>query len=251
MDKSEFVDKAPQYYALGIVVALAQNNNKSGKTLADLDAIIESSSYKYFQKQPIVDHALGILVNAGAVEIIEDDFGPEIIKATGSLQKWWKETELPAFRKFAEVVSWDWLKTAIKSVNDTYDRLKVTNDDFSIAVVDSQWEPIPLDRKDEKLQKATAELDKAIKAIESDNGYAASVPGERNYVVSRLKEMSAALKEKAEVVWPEVKANAIDPLGRVIKRFGPAAVGVAALAARKAIVEWLKANWSRFLELLP
>jgi hypothetical protein len=68
-------------------------------------------------------------------------------------------------------------------------------------------------------------------------------------VVSRLTAFSQALKEKSEVYWADVKANALEPLGRVVKRFGPAAVGVAAVAARNAITEWLKTNWSNFLDL--
>ena len=249
MDKQEYVEKAPIYYALGIAVALLANNNKGAKSLADLDQIVEPSTYRYFLKAPVVDQALKILVEADVVEVIPDDFGPTIYRPTPELKSWTAQTNLGPFRKFAEVNSWTWLRSAIRSVNGSYDQLKITPEDFESAVVDSQWEPIPLDRNDEKLQEATKALDNAIQAIEGDNGYAVKVHAEREYVLSRLKSIRATLKEKAQVVWPELRANAIDPLARVIRRFGPAAVGVAAVAARNAIVEWLKANWSKFIDL--
>jgi hypothetical protein len=215
VDKGEFAEKAPQYYAVGIAVALIQNKNKGGKTLSDLDSIVETTQYRYFQKPIVVGHATKILLEGGAIEIIEDDFAPTIYKPTQHINKFMADSDIAAFRKFAEVNSWDWIRAAIKSVNDTYDKLKVAPEDFDIAATDSQWEPLPLDREDEKLKAATKAVDDAIKTIEGDNGYAAKVPAEREYVLTRLRAISAAFKERAQIAWPEIKANAIDPLGRV------------------------------------
>lgn len=108
-----------------------------------------------------------------------------------------------------------------------------------------EWEPIPLDRDDPKLQEATEKLDEAIKTIEGDNGYAANLPGEREYVLSHLKSFAQMLKTKAEVYGRQIKTDAIDPLTRVAKRFGTAMVGVAATSAKEALIEWLKAHWPR------
>jgi hypothetical protein len=189
-----------------------------------------------------------MLSAAGVIEVIPDDFGPTIIKPKEGLAQWIGETDFAAFRKYSEIKSWSWLRSTIKAVNDSADRLNIEDADFEPAVVDTQWEPIPLDRADQKLQETTRALDDAIESIEGDNGYAANVPAEREYVLSKLKRTSSDLKEKTILYWPEVKANALEPLGRVIKRFGPAAVGVAALAARTAIIEWIKTNWPRFMD---
>jgi len=136
-------------------------------------------------------------------------------------------------------------------VNKQYDELDITQDDFNNNLVEAQWEPIPLDRRDERLSGATEALDAAIGAIETDNGYAVHAVAEREYVLSNLRSASKALKEQTQIYWMQVKVFALEPLGRIIKRFGPAAVGMAALAARQAIFDWLKANFAKALDWLP
>jgi hypothetical protein len=247
VDKAEFIEKAPQYYALAIAVGLIAGNNKSAKTLVGIDNAIDTS-YRCFQKRSILDHGLKILADADVIEVIPDDFGPAIYKPKESLSQWIVETNLSAFQKYTQIRSMAWVRDAVRSVNETADRLAVEDTDFEPAILDQQWEPIPLDRNDEKLKEVTKALDDAISSIEADNGYAANVPAEREYVLTNLKDFRKAVKEKTELYWPQIKANALAPLGRVIKRFGPAAVGVAAVAARTAIIEWVKANWPKFLD---
>lgn len=91
-------------------------------------------------------------------------------------------------------------------------------------------------------------MDQAIEKIESSNGYAAEVPGERQYVLESLKTASKTLKENAQIYWMQLKVFVLEPLSRVIKRFGNAAEGVAASAARDAIHDWLKTAFSKALD---
>jgi len=248
MDKIAFVDKAPSYYAFAIVTALKEARG-SPKTISDLDEIIESSQYRYLKKAPVLDEALRILSTSDGLEVIRDDFGPTLYQMRGDFNAWVTvlAVKYPVFEKFG-VVSKPWLRSALRSVNDSFDELKLTPDDFEAR--DSVWEPIPLNRSDDTLVAATAAVDAAIDAAESDNGYAVHAPGEREYVVSSLKSFSDILKNKAQVTALQIKTFAIEPLTRLIRRFGPAALGVTADAAKQAIFEWLKANFAKAISWL-
>jgi hypothetical protein len=154
------------------------------------------------------------------------------------------------FKKYREVANKDWLRRAIRSVNETYDSLEIDPKDFSQESVEIQWEPIPLDRSDEASTRVAEDLQNAITSIEQDNGYAANSPGEREYVLSNLKSFQKTVTEKSEIYWLQIKTFALEPLGRVIKRFGAAAVGIAATAARESILAWLKTAFSKALDWL-
>ena len=95
-------------------------------------------------------------------------------------------------------------------------------------------------KKRQKLEKATEELDKTIAAVEADNGYNATLPEERTYVVENFKEAASRLKKDDTISYAYLKRKVIDVLDVVIGRFGKAAVGLTAQAARAAIFEWLK-----------
>jgi hypothetical protein len=249
MEKGEFIEKAPLYYALGIAVTLGDAKGNA-KTVVELDNIL-STSRTYLDKEPLINQATKFLYENQALEIVPDDFGPTLYKASGTLAGWIENVapdKFPLFRKYRDSGSRSWLRSALSAVNSQYDELEVMSDDFADNVIEVKWEPIPLDRADKQLQTATKAVDSAIQAIESDNGYAVNVPRERDYVLSNLKTIQNALKEKTQIYWIELKTFGIDPLTKVIKRFGPAAVGIAALAARKALFEWLKTNFSKALD---
>jgi len=56
------------------------------------------------------------------------------------------------------------------------------------------------------------------------------------------------LKTEAQVRWMVIKTFGIDSLAIVAKRFGKAAVGMAALAASRALQEWLKKAATKAIE---
>jgi hypothetical protein len=136
-------------------------------------------------------------------------------------------------------------------VNEHYTALSVSMDDFK-EPPPSLWEPLPLDRADEGLIAATEALDEAIEKIEMDNGYAANLPGERDYVLQSLKTFRTTLKESAQITGMQIKTFAIDPLNAVIQRFKGAALEIVAGAAKDDIVAWLKAKFGAIITwLLP
>jgi hypothetical protein len=251
MDTHEFIQKAPEYYALGIAVTLAERLDI--RTIQAVESrFAPGDQYFYFQKNPLIDEAFRVLARHGVVSLIPDDFGPTIFRPEGHLPDWLRSdtNPIPLFRKYSQIANKDWLKSAIRSVNAAYDNLQVEPLDFSQDNFEIQWEPIPLDRSNEALIQATEEVQKAIKSIEQDNGYAANAPGEREFVLSNLKAFQRALTEHSEIYWLQIRTFALEPLGRVIKRFGGAAVGIAATAARESILEWLKTAFSKALDWL-
>jgi hypothetical protein len=71
--------------------------------------------------------------------------------------------------------------------------------------------------------------------------------------LNALPEILRREIDALEAVSPEAlrgRAGCVsrDPLARVISRFGPAAVGVAASAAKAAMFDWLKKNFTKALD---
>jgi hypothetical protein len=250
VDKNEFVRKAPEYYALGIAIALSKNSR--ARTIGAIESAFSSSDYFFFQKTDLVDEAFKILARYGVVSIVADDFGPTMFRAEDRLSDWTKSETNPItlFGKFKELGDVAWLRSAIRKVNDTYDELQIEPADFDQDALDAPWEPIPIERSDQVLAEAMERVQDAIKSIEQDNGYAANAPGERQYVLANLKAFQNTIAEQLEIYWLQIKTFALEPLGRVITRFGAAAVGIAATAAKDAIIEWLKTAFSKAIDWL-
>ena len=113
MEKSEFLERAPQYYALALAQALLTSEGRA-RTIPELDRAIDVGRYRYFQHGSLVDVAFNILIDAGVVEEITDDFGPTVYRARPSLDDWLdaaaNSADLPVFKKFQRIRSTSWLK---------------------------------------------------------------------------------------------------------------------------------------------
>ena len=108
---------------------------------------------------------------------------------------------------------------------------------------EDEWEPLAIDRTAPEYEKAVETLDDAIEKIETDNGYAASRPEERDNVVWSLKEGITAIKEMAPSL-AQVRALIMAPLNSAIKTLKESVPGLAAMVAREAIKEWIKSLFS-------
>lgn len=103
---------------------------------------------------------------------------------------------------------------------------------------ESEWEPLPIDRRSPEYVSAVSALEGAFEIISGDNGYAATQPEERSQIVWSLKEGFRAIKEhmpsRAQVI-----ALVVQPLRYMSKKFADTAMGLAAKGAVAKIIEWL------------
>jgi hypothetical protein len=247
MDKHSFVDSAPAYYALALAVALLNANPRRG----DAFTLEQLENYGGSDLNPILVKAgMRLLQEVGVAETIKEAFGPPLYGRTDALTQDWLYTNasfhFPIFLRYSEIRNADWLKAAIADVNDKYFQLSLTEADFEEAPP-SVWEPLQLDRGDEQLVEVTAKVDEAIASIEADNGYAANVPGERDYVVSSLKAFSKTLKENAQITVMQIKTFALEPLGLVLNRFAGSALALVAAAAKDSLLTFLKSKFGALL----
>jgi hypothetical protein len=242
MDKLDFIQKAPTYYALAIAIVLL--NEKAPKSPEQI--VYEFSAGEPFSsmRSPALrDYAFKMLVRDGGVIEIADDFGPTVYKAIDNFEGWlWTDAadKYPLFKRFKSGVDKEWLVSAIKSIDEKFKELAIDNDDLDPILIEEQWAPIPLDRSSDSLKAAEAALEGAIREIEADNGYAVQAPSEREYVLSNLKGMARFFEQESSIYWAQIKTYALEPLSVACRRFGDGATGLAIAAARSEIINWIK-----------
>ena len=169
-------------------------------------------------------------------------WSPYLLDKTDTFPAQWteikKQPDTPAFKYNLDPNGEAWLVTAMQAVNKALKEQNIKIEEF--AKPDAEWEPLPVERTNPKLQKATEALEKTIEAAEADNGYAANVPEERALVVENLKNAVEKLKTADSVSFAYLKRRAINTLDIIISRFGQASLGLVAQAARAALFGWLK-----------
>jgi hypothetical protein len=210
-------------------------------------------------------------IGAGWVESIGDEFAPLYVRKSASLTDgpMLDATFQQLYDKFEQLgdAQYEWLSSALTAAVDSFklEQLNTSLADRSLgseprqgedsnsfaSAVDDGWSPIPLERDDPKQASALRALERAIEEIRGGNGYAATAPEEKAFVQDKLLAVTKRLKEDSQISWMYLSEFAFKPLGIIIKRFGGAAVGVAAVAAKEALVSWLKSKGISFLDDLP
>ena len=260
MDKSTFIQRAPIYSGL----AIASYFRTTGETSAS-ETMIRNH---YFVRDPedpepdagddragnyvLLERGALYLEREGLVQVSLDEFGPPIFQVLKDFKSGWdkltSDHRIPFFKyqQLGDQAATAWLHEALQSVNEQYKRLGIQPSDFESG--DNEWEPIPLDRDDAGLAKAQVALDETIEGLRIDNGYAASSPEERDFIVNELSEGAKKLKTDKTVSRAFIKLKIIDPLGRIMLRFGKASLGMLAEAAKQAFLEWLRKKGINFLD---
>jgi hypothetical protein len=256
MEKGRFVEVAPLYYALAICAYFL---DRSGSAYAhEIESYFtqpetpEDPEVHYLERPLLFAHGMRWLADRGMVEQLFDDFGPTIYRRTDSFASTWEELigtrDLPFYNFNVVHDALGWLHTALSRVNTTFHRLDITEEDFENP--DSDWQPIPLERDDLKLKAATDAIDATIAEVRSNNGYNATLPEERDFVLAGLEAVSNTLKTATSTSLPYLRKYAIEPLMLLVRRFKDAAIGVLATTARETIIDFLKEHGARFLESL-
>lgn len=256
MDKRKFIELAPVYYAVAIAAFMRTQSDAVDKVKIEEANTIKypdkgKPKYVYISKGLIFDRAVKWLADRGMIKILVDHFGPTIFKRGDFLDETWQmlteDSNLP-FHNFKESPDPElWLRRALRSVNEKFDELGITDLDFDNP--DSEWEPLPLDRDgDNSLLGAIQALDEVVRQVRADNGYAVNYPEEQKYVLDGLSGVVSTLKNAPTISAGYLRKYAIEPLNVLLTRFRDAALSVAATAAREAIIEFLKQHGSKALE---
>lgn len=257
MDKGEFLVEAPKYYALAIAHYLRGSSgyvtatSVIGEFSFEVDEIPDTR-FNYLEKEHLLKRALDWLVEEGLISVISDPFAPAIYAQAESFTFIWSDLEKRAdlpFGRFSVAPDKDaWLRDALSNINSMYLDLGVTDADF--AQPDAEWEPLPLDRSEPSLDVAIKSVDATIEEVRKDNGYAAELPEEREFVLDNLKALSTKLREAKTISVAFIRTHGLDVLKKLSRRFKDGTIDIVATAARSALIDWLKTKGIKLLESL-
>lgn len=244
MDKPDFVKAAPVYYMLAIV----QYVRKTTGHISEIDLYseytdgesVDGPEYCYIEKSALLKKAIRTLVAEGALEEVTDDFGPHLYTQGGRFEAYVDLMESDPSSPFYKAKQTNnrmhWLTRALNSVNRAYDELGVRDTDIENPEAD--WSPIPLDQSDPKLKEVLVAVDDVLVKVEGDNGYAAQHPEERNFVVANLKLFTSTIRGASSTSIAFIKVHGLEPLMKLSKVFGKAALGKLIDAAIAALLAY-------------
>jgi hypothetical protein len=256
MDKTRFLDLAPAYYALGVLLVLNDERKGTYPQISGGMVSVRENSFSgksvhyHLRHKNLFEKAAQWLEGEGILQVRTDPFGPTIylLKVDGD-----KAITFFAERKISPFEGWlengrdrQWLTEALEKISDYYQELGITSLDFEKGSgadrlpEHDEWAPIPLERDDPEMKRLIVALEEAFRGIRDDNGYSATFPQERDFVVESLQNVKSSLETATSTSFGYLVRNAWQPLNIVLKRFGTAAVGIMAAGAKAALVEWLR-----------
>jgi hypothetical protein len=252
MDKAEFVAVAPVYYALAIVAVLQKRpypvpEFKIRSEFPDNDDSNPDVGGTLLDRHLLWERGVAWLVTRNMITVRYDPFGPPILSQTPKFTEIWdelvKDDSLPFSAYDAAGKSDDWLIPALHALDNTFANLEVRAEDFENP--DAEWSPIKIDRGDPVVEKAISSLERVIEEVRADNGYTATHPQERDFVLEGLQ--GTLKKLESETISSGYVRVAIERLGTLTRRFaGTLKEGVIA-AAKAALIEFAKKQFGDLL----
>jgi hypothetical protein len=181
--KAHFISVAPNYYAVAIVRYLL---NSAGSVTVQM--ILEEYAYRGEEYNEFIyrlkngrlfDIAIETLMKDEVIAFERDDFGPPIMGLSASTHFKLSEGDWFASDLYKKVdrVGLEWFNRAMDTLAETDSTLNIIDSDYDNP--EAEWSPIQID-------KSAPDLNDAVERVRSDNGYAATKPGERDYVLGGL-----------------------------------------------------------------
>jgi hypothetical protein len=254
MDKAEFVEKAPLYYAVAaLIVSNARGGPITKAEIVDHFSVYNSDDptdpYERIEPGSLLDAAISLLVEEKVFTLEVDDFAPELIiqengiddlldiEWGGNFAKLWAKYQRAGSKRE------QWIRDALDKIIREKIRLGVTKEDFNRP--DAEWKPIPIDRRQAEVQDVIKAVEEATEKLQGDNGYAANQPEERAYVLGGLNSFKAEIKESSTTSVPFIRAYAMEPIARGLKTLGKSASGILLEVLKAKIRAWLttQMNW--------
>jgi hypothetical protein len=257
MDKAEFVVRAPIYYALAIAVALERSTvpMPEFKIRAMFPNVDDNAQHpdeigSLLDRWMIWERAVSWLLARNMIKIRSDPFGPAIYSQsddfTGEWDKLLKDETLPFSTYQAAGQSNDWLIPALHSLENHFVNMDMGTKDFENP--DAEWVPIEIDGDDPVAKTAISSLQDIIEEVRSDNGYTATHPQERDYVLEGLQ--GTLEKFKSSTISAGYVRVAIDRLRMLGRRFSGTLKDAAIAAAKAALIEFAKKHFGDALNYL-
>ena len=198
---------------------------------------------KLFSNKVLVSKALVELQEWRVLFELTDQFGPTVyqVDRTVSLTKVAAAVEPASPYYKASRFGREWIESAVVRINEKYqgDDDEADGEQHGVNSDDGPpWEPLPLDRTDPNFEQAMEVSEKAIEAIEVDNGFAANLPDERNAIVKIARGTLEAVRDGTPSI-AQIKSGLLSPFRYIAHKFPEAAIGVAAKLAFEALKKWL------------
>lgn len=167
--------------------------------------------------------------------VFTDELEPNIIK---HLHQQFSLTKLSNTRKELDH-SW-FVESLNQIINDEIESAPSDNFETEVEPAGGEWAPLPLDYNTQETEETILKIEKAVKAIESDNGYSATFPEERDGVVEVLKRSVNDLHDQVSFQKYYFEQTVIKPLVQASKRLGGNAAGKVVEGALEAIKTLVK-----------
>ncbi len=251
MEKAEFVSEAPVYYALAIAAALLTRSTVSKDALWKVYSFEnDGETTCLVDPGPDWNAAIDWLLNRRMIRELKGSFGPRLYSREIAFNDTWTSliaSDTLPFNHYNMVEDkTGWLFEALGDVADAYRELKISQVDFDKP--DSEWQPIQIDTAEPEVQLAIEKLSEAVEEIRKDNGYAANLPEERNYVVEGLE--GTVKKLESGTVSAGYIRDAWTRLNMVGRRFAGASLELVITGAKQAIIEMVKSQGGELLRAL-
>jgi hypothetical protein len=256
MDKADFIERAPIYYALAIARRLFKVNGSMSRNVIarayeveNDESHIPNDTYNLLHSNALWKRAIKWLVERDLIAVEADPFGPSVFAKTENFGANWltlRATE-PLIAKFVALDDGDeWLRDTLRSIFDRYQELGIQESDFDNP--DEEWSPIQLDSADPDVEKVVDTLSETVEAIRQDNGYSAAHPQERDFVLEGLN--GTLEKFKSSTVSAGYIRVALERLRTVARRFGGTVKESVIAGATQALIEFAKKNAIKILDSL-
>jgi hypothetical protein len=250
MDKKIFIEEATKYYALAIAIKLPENLPTTKSTVTS--QYTQQIEFDFIQMLPngfLWDRATEWLKDRNMLVISKATFGPALYIKGQHFEKKWNELikiEQPFSQYNLTPFSSDWLEEALYEIKQTETELQITADDYSNGL--DEWQPIAVDLETPKAQELIQNLSNAAEALRKDNGYAATFPEEREFVIEGINRAAESVRNGQTTAG--ILRSAVEKLTLAANRFKGAAIEVLLTGARQATIDFVKQQGGELLRLL-
>ncbi len=157
-----------------------------------------------------------------------DPYGPDVVQIHERIDRKELIGVCPLYEKVAilgdKSERFRWVERALHQIELA--QAETVNDGQLNSRFD-EWAPLDLDLASEHVSEVSETLDELIEAVEADNGYAVTLPAERNAVLESLKAGRANLRA-GEIARRAVSTLIVEPAKQVASKFKNAATGILA-----------------------